>query len=205
MRLPVLITLLCMTLAASARAQTVPIIALDYAGSNPGPLSFNPTAVGSPYPFRALPTLNTPASPCPNTDNTQPSDGGYTRCFKNFFQYFNPLTPSSGGYDLNVTNCRTTPINLQMRFGVTQNTALAVPGTGMPTSRIEWSVDGGAYTSVPTVLTNPLTGGYKTIKTIPGNTCTTPFRVQVRFRLRLEGDESATGANYTSAVDFRFP
>ena len=205
MRLPVLITLLCMTLAASARAQTVPIIALDYAGSNPGPLSFNPTAVGSPYPFRALPTLNTPASPCPNTDNTQPSDGGYTRCFKNFFQYFNPLTPSSGGYDLNVTNCRTTPINLQMRFGVTQNTALAVPGTGMPTSRIEWSVDGGAYTSVPTVLTNPFAGGYRTIKTIPANNCTTPFRVQVRFRLRLEGDESATGANYTSAVDFRFP
>jgi len=204
MRLPVLITLLCMTLAASARAQTVPIIALDYAGSDPGPLSFNPTATGSPYPFRALPTLNTPASPCTNPE-TNPTLPGYTRCFKSFPQYFNPITPSSGGYDLNATNCRTTPINLQMRFGVTQNTALAVPGTGMPTSRIEWSVDGGAYTSVPTVLTNPLTGGYKTIKTIPGNTCATPLRVQVRFRLRLEGDESATGANYTSAVDFRFP
>ena len=74
---------------------------------------------------------------------------------------------------------------------------------GMPTSRIQWSVDGGGWTSVPTVLTNPLTSGYATIKRGITPNCLNPLTVQVHFRLRLLGDESATGANYTSAVDFR--
>jgi len=203
MRLPVLITLLCMTLAASARAQ---VTALDYVVPNPDSLRFNPTATGSPYPFRALPTLNTPAAPCPNTEFTQPGLG-YTRCFKSFPQFFNPVTPSSGGYDLKVTNCNAGNIALQMKFALTQNTALLLPNIGMPTSRLQYSVDSGDWTPVPTVLTdfsiNPANSGYRTIKPNITPNCLNPRTVQVRFRLKLEGDESATGANYTSAVDFR--
>ena len=199
MRLPLFITLLCMTLAASARAQTLNI-AFD--PPSPGSLTFNPTASGSPYPFRVIPLLSAPSgSACSRTDNFVPTDPDYNRCFKSFSQYFNPITPSSGGYDVFVTNCgRLTNTRLQMRFALTSNTtltniSLAYTNVSLPASRIQYSVNGGVWNSVPTTLTNPLTGGYANITPDISRTTCTPLRVQVRFRLRLQGTESATGAD----------
>ena len=195
--------LFCTALFSGARAQAT----LSYAtGSVFTALAFNPTVAGSPYPFRTNtpggggdasciinfnPNLNTPGTP------------EYLRCFKNFPQFFNPTAPSNtpaapsnGGYNLLVRNCTPSPYRLTIVFSATS------PNTRIPIDRIQYTINNGTtWTNASVTAASPTT--IPADATIGVCSVADDRLINIRFRLRLQGDEFANPGPITSDVTFR--
>jgi len=227
MRYLTIIFFLAVALATSARAQLINAftVAIDLTSPVSGNLSFNPTALGSPYPFRTLPTnplqTPTPGTQCftlnpsgapqhvqgvkPTLDGNS-SDVIDPACFKSFPQFFKPLESQAGNantYVLQICNQQASPssFKLTMSFTTPVN-ALNAPNPDFTVSRFVYRLDTGNWQSAA-AGSNVLIGVSAPVPGLPatllGGNCTT---VNVQLRLRLDGSEAYLSGPLSSDVTF---
>jgi len=224
MRCLTVIFFLAVALANSARAQTSPFtVQIDVTSPVSGDLSFNPTASGSPYPFRSLPTnplqtptlgtqcftLNPSGAPQPVQGVKPTIDGNSTEvidpaCFKSFPQFFKPAqTSQDNTYVLQICNQQATPSSFRLTMSFTPPVnALNASNPDFTVSRFVYRLDTGNWQSaaagsnVLIGVSAPLPG---LSATLLGGNCTT---VNVQLRLRLDGLESFLSTPLSSDVTF---
>ena len=225
MRCLTVIFFLAVALANSARAQTSPFtVEIDLTSPVSGNLNFNPTALGSPYPFRTLPTsplqtptlgtqcftLNLSGAPQPVQGVKPTPDGNSTEavdpaCFKSFPQFFKPLESralNENTYVLQICNKQASPSSFKLTVDFTTPVnALNIPNPDFTVSRFTYRLDTGNWQSA--AGSNVLVGASAPVPGLPatllGGNCAT---VNVQLRLRLDGLESFLSSSLSSNVTF---
>ncbi len=221
---------LCVALATSARAQSFSIDILP-ASPVPGDLSFNPTALGSAYPFRSLTStpLATPAvgvgcytntngvpvysqGTIPDADSSAntPVDPA---CFKSFPQFFKPAqplsNPSDDTYFLSVCKTGSPGSRFEVSAVFTSPQNLSTPNPDFPVSRLVYrTISSDVAGTAPGVASLP--GHWTNASNVATSLFTSTFAlesgncatVKVQLRLRLDGSEAYLSNALSSSVTF---